>query len=185
VDVDLRVFPSSDRGFATCVRDALRQLPYSSVPADLQASLRHRFPAAVVSAQDASARLLGRPTWYVYRYGSVRLPEGGGWDDPSLPWAILDRERKFVEVSDALAAIAEVDPAALIGRRLEMFTNVRDRSVVNDILALWAQFEREGVLESSIRFDYADGRPRQLAYRLVADEAGPGRHRLIVRDIPK
>jgi PAS domain-containing protein len=182
VDVDLRVFPASDRGFAAYVHDALRQLD-ASVPDDLQASLRHRFPAAVVSAQDESARLVGRPIWYVYRYGSVRSPEGGRWDDPSLPWAILDRDRKFVEVSDALAAIAEVPAATLVGRRLEMFTNVRDRSVVNDILALWEQFEREGVLESSIRFDFADGRPRELAYRLVADEAGPGRHRLVVREI--
>jgi len=47
--------------------------------------------------------------------------------------------------------------------------------------ALWSEFRRTGVAGGTIRFDFADGRPRELAYPIVADDPVDGRHPITVR----
>jgi hypothetical protein len=49
--------------------------------------------------------------------------------------------------------------------------------------ALWQQFVETRWIESTIRFNRRDGRRRQFAFRLVADDPEPGRHRLRVVEI--
>jgi hypothetical protein len=48
---------------------------------------------------------------------------------------------------------------------------------------LWGQFVETRWLESSIRFNRKDGRRRQFAFRIVADDPEPGRHRLRVVEL--
>ena len=52
-----------------------------------------------------------------------------------------------------------------------------------DIAVLWQQFVDTRWAESTIRFNRRDGRRRQFAYRIVADDPEPGRHRLRVAEI--
>jgi PAS domain-containing protein len=93
---------------------------------------------------------------------------------------VLDDERRFVEVSPALARIVELPARALIGQRIEDFSNAEDPTIRDDIAALWVEFTKRGTIASTVRFNYADGRPRELEYRLQANAAGEGRHRLFV-----
>lgn len=84
--------------------------------------------------------------------------------------------RRFVEVSPGLARIAELPSRRMIGQRIEDFSNPADPSIRDDIARLWEEFRSSGALPSTLRFNYADGRPRELAYRLVANADGEGRH---------
>jgi hypothetical protein len=185
--IQLRTFPSRDTGFRAFVRDALADLA-TPMPADLQARVRERYPAAVVRPQDELARRGGGATvWYAFRHGTVALPQAGSaainWDDPASPWAIIDDERRFIDLNDALAAIVEVPRAEILGRAIEEFTNPNDPTIREDLAALWEQFVQARAAESTIRFNRLDGERRQLAYRIVADEPEPGRHRLRVREV--
>jgi len=69
------------------------------------------------------------------------------------------------------------------GRAVEEFTNPEDPSIREDLAALWRQFVETRWVESSIRFNRLDGRRRQFAYRIVADDPEPGLHRLRVVEI--
>jgi hypothetical protein len=69
----------------------------------------------------------------------------------------------------------------MIGHRVEEFSNPADPTVREDIARLWSEFRESGAIASTVRFNYLDGRPRELAYRLTADEDGDGRHRRVVR----
>jgi PAS domain-containing protein len=102
-------------------------------------------------------------------------------DEPQDAWAILDDERRFVEVSREIAAIAELPAHRMVGHHVEDFGNPNNPSVRDDIARLWEQFLAHRSIASTLRFKYEDGRPRELAYRLVADAAGRGHHRLTVR----
>jgi PAS domain-containing protein len=119
--------------------------------------------------------------WYAFRYGSA-LPPAIDWESAEA-WATIDDERRFVEVSPALATIVEVPVEAMIGRPLEAFANADDPNVRADLVALWTEFGRIGVAGGTVRFNYGDGRPRQLAYRIVANDPVDGRHRLTVRAV--
>ena len=68
----------------------------------------------------------------------------------------------------------------MVGHQIEDFSNPADPTIREDILRLWSEFRSGGTLASTLRFNYRDGRPRQVAYRLDADAAGTGRHRLTV-----
>lgn len=144
-----------------------------------------RYPAAVVTVQAELARHGDGPiVWYAFRTAAV------GSDAAPPParagaWAILDDERRFVEVSPALARIAEMPGRRMIGHRVEEFSNPADPTIADDIARLWGEFRSSGSLASTLRFNYQDGRPRELAYRLVADVDGVGRHRLTVRVLPE
>ncbi len=186
-DIQLHTFPSDDRAFRAFAVSALEAVrpPATAV---LQASLRVRYPVAAVRAQDGLARRGDEPVvWYAFRYGSVAAgpspPGTYDWDDPSVAEAIIDDERRFVELNDALVAIVEQPREAIIGRAIEEFTNPADPTIREDLAALWAEFVDARSAESTIRFNRLDGRPRQLAYRIVADEPEPGRHRLRVREL--
>ena len=69
----------------------------------------------------------------------------------------------------------------MVGHRIEDFSNPGDPTVRDDIARLWAEFRAGGALASTVRFNFADGRPRELAYRIAADDDGPGRHRLSIK----
>ena len=113
------------------------------------------------------------------------MPAGHPDDDALLPGAGVDDERRFVEVSRSLAAIVELPARHIVGRRIEDFTSPEDPTIRDDIAELWEEFRRMRTVASTLRFNYADGRPRELEYRIVADEAGPGRHRLLVWVLPE
>jgi PAS domain-containing protein len=185
VDVKLHAFPSRDREFVDYVQVAWAGLPEPRSPESLQNALRTRYPAAIVTVQAELARHGDGPiVWYAFRTaatgGSAPVEEAG--DDDA--WAILDDDRRFLEVSPALARIAELPARRMIGHVVEDFSNPNDPTIRDDIARLWSEFRSGGALASTVRFNYVDGRPRELAYRIVAEAGGPGRHRLSVRVLP-
>jgi PAS domain-containing protein len=178
--VSLRTFPAEDVDFR---RAAEAALPDSADPRALQGRLRERFPAAVVRVREALADPgFGEQVWYAYRYGSV-TPGTRWWEEPGHAWAILDDDRRFVEATDALAAIVEVPRDELIGRPVEAFANPEDTSVPEDAAGMWAELRIRGHVHATLRFRRLDGTPRELEYYVTADAAGPGRHLAIVREI--
>jgi PAS domain-containing protein len=180
VEIELRTFPSSDRDFGRFARSVSTELRDPPSPEALQSRIRARYPAAIVQVQSELARHGdGPPIWYVFRSGSLdRMPDVPVNEAPA--WAIVGDDRRFVEVSPALAEIVEIPAALIVGHRLEEFGNPADPTIRSDIARLWQSFRDSGSLASSIRFNYGDGRPRELLYRLIANAAGPGRHRLTV-----
>ncbi len=186
-DVHLRSFPSDDRTFYAFSRAVLLRT-VRSTPGELQAALRERYPAAIVRVQDELARRGDALVWYAFRYGSIAdapLTAPFDWSGDDVAEGIVDDERRFVAVDDALAAIVELPRDLILGRALEDFTNPEDPMIREDMIRLWAEFVSTRLAESTIRFNRADGRPRELAYRIVADDPVAGRHRLRVREIPQ
>jgi PAS domain S-box-containing protein len=184
VDVRLRAFPSGDREFGRFARAALAALGAGAEPADLQRSLRVRYPVAVVRVQSEFARHGEGPIiWYALRTSvlgeAVHADRG-----PVDAWAVVDDDRRFVEVSPALARIVELPARAILGHQIEDFSSESDPTIRADIAALWVEFRQRGSIASTVRFNYADGRPRELEYRLQANAAGEGRHRLFVWVVP-
>lgn len=186
--VDLRAFPPDDPRFGAAVDAAFARLAGATgepAPAALQAALRETYPAAIVVPRDALADPgLGPRAWYVYRYGSITTPGRRWWREPGHASAIVDDERRFLEVSDELATVIEAPPAAIVGRPVEAFAGPGDPTVAEDAAALWARLLQTGHLHATLRFRFLDGTPRELEYHVARDEDGPGRHRLIVREAP-
>jgi PAS domain-containing protein len=188
VDVKLHAFPSRDREFLDFAQAAFNVLSEPRTTAALQRALRVRYPAAAVTEQAELARHGDGPiVWYAFRTAAIGVPPIGADSPAPAPeaWAIVDDERRFVEVSPALATIVELPARRVLGHRIEDFSNPGDPTIRDDIARLWAEFKGGGAIASTVRFNYADGRPRELAYRLIADDDGDGRHRLIVRVIPE
>ena len=200
--VRVQVFPSSDRAFADYARACLKELGQAEAtaegPALLQQAIRRHYPAAFVSVQSELGRHGDGPVvWYAFRTAALGReaearttaelePTPEDDEAPEWPaWAVVDDQRRFVQVSESLAAIAEVPVEAMIGQPIEAFSNPDDPTIGEDIERLWGAFMRDRLIASTMRFNYADGRPRELAYRLEADAAGPGRHWLSVRDVPR
>lgn len=178
----LHAFPSRDREFRAFVEAAHAALPEPRTTEALQHQLRLRYPAAVVTEQAELARHGEGPiVWYAFRTAAIGVPMVD--DEPGEAWAILDDDRRFVEVSPGLARIAELPGRRMLGHQIEEFSNPADPTIRDDILRLWREFRASGDLSSTLRFNYADGRPRELAYRLTADADGEGRHRLSVKVI--
>ena len=185
-DVQLRAFPSDDRSFRAFVRAALLRTT-AATPSEVQARVRERYPVAVIRIQDELARRGDALVWYAFRYGSVidaPVVAPVPWDEAGTAEAVIDDDRRFVSVNDELVAIVELPRDSILGRPLEDFTNPDDPTIRDDMAAMWAEFVETRVAESSIRFNRLDGTPRELAFRLVADEPEPGRHRLRVRVLP-
>ena len=185
MDVQLHAFPSRDREFVEFARDAWAAVPQPPTPEELQRALRMRYPAAVVTVQNELARHGDGPiVWYAFRTAALGGPaeDVESAEDPA--WAILDDERRFLEVSLALAKIADLPASRMVGHAIEDFSNPADPTIREDIARLWSEFRSSGLLASTLRFNYRDGRPREVAYRLVADADGRGRHRLSVRVLP-
>jgi len=182
VDVKLHAFPSRDREFLDFVHAAWAALPKPRTQESLQHALRARYPAAVVTEQVELARHGDGPiVWYCFRTAALGVPAS---DDESVAddgWAILDDDRRFLEVSPGLARVAEFPARRMVGHAVEDFSNPADPTIREDIARLWQEFRTSGALSSTVRFNFADGRPRELAYRLTADADGKGRHRLSVR----
>jgi PAS domain S-box-containing protein len=187
VDIQLRTFPSADPTFHGYACDALDAMKRPSTRG-LQDNIRIRYPLAVVRSQEDLARRGAGPlVWYAFRYGSVAHGPPGmpviDWERGDVAWAILDEDRRFIDLNDALATIVEQSRDAILGRAVEEFTNPEDPSIREDIAVLWQQFVDTRWAESTIRFNRRDGRRRQFAYRIVADDPEPGRHRLRVAEI--
>jgi PAS domain-containing protein len=182
VDIRLNAFPSRDREFVDYVQAAWATLTAPKSPDALQQSLRVRYPAAIVTIQEELARHGDGPiVWYAFRTAAIGAPAIDDSPEDDAAWAILDDERRFLEVSPGLARIAELPARGMVGHAIEDFSNPADPTIREDIGRLWAEFRSGGTLASTLRFNFADGRPREVAYRLVADADGPGRHRLWVR----
>lgn len=185
VDVKLHAFPSRDRDFLDFAQAAFNVLAEPRTTEALQRALRVRYPAAVVTEQAELARHGDGPVvWYAFRTAAIGIPPIGADAEEPEAWAIVDDERRFVQVSPALAKIVELPARRILGHRIEDFSNPADPTVRDDIARLWTEFRDGGALSSTVRFNYLDGRPRELAYRLAADDDGPGRHRLTVRVLP-
>jgi PAS domain-containing protein len=185
MDLRLNAFPSQDREFVEYVHDAWAGLPEPRSPEGLQDALRARYPAAIVTVQDELARHGEGPiVWYAFRTAAIGAPAIDDAGEPESAWAILDDDRRFLEVSLALARIAELPARRMVGHQVEEFSNTADPTIREDIARLWDEFRMGGTLASTLRFNYADGRPREVAYRLVADADGRGRHRLSVHVLP-
>lgn len=186
MDVRLHAFPSRDREFVEFAQAAWAVLPEPRTTAALQRALRVRYPAAVAIEQAELARNGDGPiVWYAFRTAAIGAPSLEVAAEQAEGWAIIDDERRFVEVSQSLARIAELPASRMVGHRIEDFSNPDDPTIRDDIAGLWSEFQSGGALASTLRFNYADGRPRELAYRIVADADGRGRHRLTVRVLPE
>ena len=189
----LQAFPAEDLGFRRFVADA-----YASVVADvearpdsvlepeeLQLRLRERYPAAVVRPRETLADPVdGDELWYVYRFGSIS-PGIRWWEEPGHAWAILDDERRFMEVSTSLTAIVEAPREVLLASAVEAFSNPDDDTAPDDVRALWAEFLERGELHSTLRFRRLDGSQREIEYHVTREGAGPGRHLAVVREIER
>jgi PAS domain-containing protein len=185
LDVKLHAFPSRDRAFLEFAQAAFNVLAEPRTIEALQRALRVRYPAAVVTEQAELARHGDGPiVWYAFRTAAIGVPPIGAEELSNEAWAIVDDDRRFVEVSPALARIVELPVRRMLGHRIEEFSNPADPTVRDDIARLWIEFREGGAIASTVRFNYLDGRPRELAYRLAADDDGPGRHRLTVRVLP-
>jgi PAS domain-containing protein len=185
VDVQIRAFPSRDRDFLAFVEAAWAVLPAPRTPDALQRAVRARYPAAIVTVQEELARRGDGPiVWYAFRTAALGTPEADDAPGSTGAWAILDDERRFVEVSPELARITELPARLMLGRRLEEFSNPADPTIRDDIARLWGEYRSSGSLASTLRFNYGDGRPRELAYRLAPDPAAEGRHRVTVHVLP-
>ena len=185
MDIQLRAFPSQDGDFVDYVRAAWASLASPKTPEELQDGLRVRYPAAIVIVQEELARHGDGPiVWYAFRTAAIGIPAIGDAPTSEEAWAILDDERRFLEVSPGLAEIAELPARRMVGHAIEDFSNPADPTIRDDIARLWAEFRSGGTLASTLRFNYADGRPREVGYRLLADADGPGRHRLSVHVLP-
>jgi PAS domain-containing protein len=187
----LQAYPAEDLAFRRFVAEAFADLladagarPNAWLDAsDLQWRLRARYPSAVVRARDALADPGGgEDLWYVYRFGSVP-PGRRWWEEPGHAWAILDDERRFVEVSTSLAEIVEVPREMILGRPVEAFANPGDLSVGADFEGLWAELLERGELHATLRFARLDGTGREIEYHVTREGAGPNRHLAVVREI--
>jgi len=186
VDVKLHAFPSRDREFVDFALAAWAVLPEPRSTNALQRALRIRYPAAVVIEQAELARTGAGPiVWYAFRTAAIGAHGLEVAAEHAEGWAIIDDERRFLEVSQSLARIAELPASRMVGHRIEDFSNPDDPTIRDDIAGLWNEFKSSGAIESTLRFNYADGRPRELAYRILADADGRGRHRLTVRVLPE
>jgi PAS domain-containing protein len=182
VDVKLHAFPSGDREFLEFAQAAFNVLADPRTIEDLQRALRVRYPAAVVTEQAELARHGDGPlVWYAFRTAAIGAPAIGADPIETDAWAIVDDDRRFIEVSPAFAKIVELPGRRIVGNRIEDFSNPGDPTVRDDIARLWTEFRDGGALASTVRFNFADGRPRELAYRIAADDDGPGRHRLSIK----
>ena len=185
MDVKLHAFPSRDREFLDFAQAAFNVLAEPRSTEALQRALRVRYPAAVVTEQAELARHGEGPVvWYAFRTAAIGVPPIGADEPAKEAWAIIDDERRFLHVSPELARIVELPARRMLGHQVEEFSNPADPTVRDDIARLWAEFREGGAIASTVRFNYLDGRPRELAYRLTADDDGPGRHRLTVRVLP-
>jgi hypothetical protein len=165
----VRSFPTPDAVFGAFVR-TWANAPAIRDPADLQHALRVRYPAALVRAQDEFGRLGSSGTvWYAFRHGVKDIAEA---------------DVELVEESEAFAAIVDASVEQLAGHAVEDFTNPADPTIQDDLRAMWDEFKRAGRFASTIRYNYPDGRPRELAFEIVADAEGQARHRLTVAVIP-
>ena len=185
MDPELRAFPSRDGDFIAFAEAALAALPQPKTAERLQQALRVRYPASVVTVQAELARHGEGPiVWYAFRTAAGGATGANLEASGASAWAILDDDRRFLEVSPALASIAELPADRMVEHQVEEFSNPADPTIREDIARLWGEFRSSGSLASTLRFNYGDGRPREVAYRLVADADGPGRHRLTVVVLP-
>ena len=187
----LQAFPAEDLAFRRFVADAFSTL-LSEVdprpdallePEELQVRLRARYPAAVVRPRDRLADPGdGDVLWYVYRFGSVS-PGLRWWEEPGHAWAILDDDRRFVEVSTSLTEIVEAPRESILGQLVDGLANPEDASALEDIRSLWAEFMERGELHATLRFRRLDGSPREIEYHVTREGAGPERHLAVVPEI--
>ena len=187
----LQAFPVEDLAFRRFVAEAFAALQAGAAarpdallePEDLQVRLRERYPAAVVRPRDRLADPGdGDLVWYVYRFGSIS-PGLRWWEEPGHAWAIVDDDRRFVEVSTSLTEIVEAPREALIGQLVDALANPEDTSALDDIRSLWAEFMERGELHATLRFRRLDGTPREIEYHVTREGAGPERHLGVVREI--
>lgn len=184
VDIRLRTFPSRDREFGRFAKAALAALGASPSAEALQRSLRARYPAAVISTQSDLARHgEGPPIWYAFR--TSVMGERFSPEREVEAWAIVDDQQRFVEVSESLSKIVELPVRHILGHRVEDFSSPDDPTIREDLQELWREFQRSGSIASTLRFNFADGRPRELEYKLIANADGKGRHRLLVWVLPE
>lgn len=187
----LQAFPAEDLAFRRFVADAFATLlaeveprPDALLePEELQVRLRARYPAAVVRPRDRLADPGdGDLLWYVYRFGSIS-PGLRWWEEPGHAWAILDDDRRFVEISTSLTQIVEAPREAILGQLVDALSNPEDASALEDIRSLWAEFMERGELHATLRFRRLDGSPREIEYHVTREGAGPERHLAVVREI--
>lgn len=187
----LQAFPAEDLAFRRYVADAFATLlaeveprPDALLePEELQVRIRARYPAAVVRPRDRLADPGdGDLLWYVYRFGSIS-PGLRWWEEPGHAWAILDDDRRFVEISTSLTQIVEAPREAILGQLVDALSNPEDASALEDIRSLWAEFMERGELHATLRFRRLDGSPREIEYHVTREGAGPERHLAVVREI--
>ena len=100
MEVKLHAFPSRDREFLDFAQAAFNVLAEPRTIEALQRALRVRYPAAVVTQQAELARHGEGPiVWYAFRTAAIGIPPIGAEPDEPEAWAILDDERRFVEVT--------------------------------------------------------------------------------------
>ncbi len=179
--IEVHAFPSEDRGFRAFVLDLLDRL-VDPTPEELQLATRERYPLARVSVRTAFATREGDGiVWYAFRR-AIGEPAVEGWWERLETWALIADDRTFVEATEAFAAIVEAPLGAIIGRRLDDFTNPLDPTASDDIAELWPELLRLGRADGTLRFNRMDGSRREIEYHVEADGANTGRYRAVIRE---
>jgi hypothetical protein len=103
--IALRVFPRDDAAFGADADAAMRAATSAECPAA-------RAARALPGRDRPPARGHRRPRLRAGRVVRLPLrqrrgPVGRWWTEESHPWAVLDDQRRFVDLSSSLAAIVE------------------------------------------------------------------------------
>jgi PAS domain S-box-containing protein len=98
-----------------------------------------------------------------------------------LPLIVLGADRTVISANPAAEALLGFDPGELEGARLDDFLDV---DYVGDVESRWAMAtELGGTAGRNGHFRARDGSPMQLPFALHP-EVAPGRHLLVIGDIP-
>lgn len=179
--IRVHAFPSDDAEFHAFVADRVAVLAVVD-PVALQQAIRERYPLATVTVRSPLASVhADEILWYAFRR-AIGEPSAEGWWVDADSWAIIAADRTFVDATEALAVIAEVPVDALVGRRIEDFTNPDDPTAAKDIADLWTEVLAHGRADGSLRFNRLDGSPRELEYHVERDASAQGRFRAVIRE---
>jgi PAS domain-containing protein len=131
VEPRILTIPATDAAFRKRV-EQIRAETTPRTPDELEARLRRVFPRAVVRERELSGE---PPSWYVYRDGGWRPPEGGPWwEQPGLPRVVVSRDGWITEANETARGLLGFDRRDLGSRH---FTDFVAPGTLDDSLALF------------------------------------------------
>jgi PAS domain-containing protein len=144
IDPRIITIPASDGAFRTHV-DRIRAETAPATAEELEVRLRRLFPRAVVRERELSGE---PPSWYVYRDGGWRPPEGAPWwEEPGLPRMVVSREGWIVEANETARGLLGIDRRNVGARH---FTDFVAPGTLDDALALFKIVDEGNELTATV-----------------------------------